>query len=363
MYPAINKHIKAHKSISIIAGQYFGLTEPKALRTLYNMFYKYQNAHLYLDKAEKENRVFHPKFLLFRKGNRAVIVSGSANVTSGGMVNNQEASICLRVDSSSEVWEKANAYFTYLTSSENVDIADLLIINRYKQFYQEQHKFRKQQRATPRKKGHQFNFNYKRLKQWLYDYRNEENEAKFKTRLVVYDEARNVLNRIASSADISKSEYKELIDRLVGKAGQKALWSSGSLFRKREGVHQSQNAFRKLVKYIKSEQKGPVDEVFEKGRRLLANIPGAGINYLTEIMMTYQPDRFTNLNSNPITVLKEEAGIVIKLQSNSFSSSDYLEYCLLSKEICLKLGLKNMLELDSFFNEIYWELKEMGKVH
>ena len=70
--------------------------------------------------------------------------------------------------------------------------------------------------------------------------------------------------------------------------------------------------------------------------------------------MTYQPDRFANLNLNPITVLKEEAGVFYKATSDSFNGDDYEEYCEVINEICQELGLKNMLEADSFINEVYW---------
>lgn len=69
-----------------------------------------------------------------------------------------------------------------------------------------------------------------------------------------------------------------------------------------------------------------------------------------------------NMNRNPITVLKLEGGVNLKAHSSSFTSGDYAEYCELIKEISLKLGLRNMLEADTFFNEIYWKLdKTKGK--
>jgi hypothetical protein len=63
------------------------------------------------------------------------------------------------------------------------------------------------------------------------------------------------------------------------------------------------------------------------------------------------------MNKNPITVLRREGGVNIKASSSSYSGSDYKEYCNLIKEISLKLELQNMLEADSFFNEIYWKIK------
>jgi hypothetical protein len=89
----------------------------------------------------------------------------------------------------------------------------------------------------------------------------------------------------------------------------------------------------------------------------VSGIDGAAVNYVTEIMMTYNNRDFANMNRNPITVLKQEAGANIKAHSSSFTSDEYQEYCTLIKEISGELGLKNMLEADSYFNDIYWKIK------
>jgi hypothetical protein len=73
-------------------------------------------------------------------------------------------------------------------------------------------------------------------------------------------------------------------------------------------------------------------------------------------MMTFQPERFGNLNGNPIKVLKKEAGVYFKSHSSLYTGDNYQEYCLIIREICNELELKNLLEVDSFFNIIYWKL-------
>lgn len=93
--------------------------------------------------------------------------------------------------------------------------------------------------------------------------------------------------------------------------------------------------------------------------KLVENISGASVNYVTEIMISYNPKEFAILNGNPFKVLTEEAGITFKYElPSSFSGKDYAYYCEIIKEISEELGFSNMLEADSFFNEIYWEKKE-----
>ena len=122
-------------------------------------------------------------------------------------------------------------------------------------------------------------------------------------------------------------------------------------------VYECKNEFRDLVTFIKESQNEPASIVFDGAKELVNDVRGASINYVTEIMMTYQPNRFANLNRNPITVLDKEAGVYFKSHSSSFNGEDYQDYCLLIEEICNELDLKNMLEVDSFFNDIYWEIK------
>lgn len=73
-------------------------------------------------------------------------------------------------------------------------------------------------------------------------------------------------------------------------------------------------------------------------------------------MMTYNHKDFANLNANPIKVLREAGGVHLKAHRNSFNGEDYEEYCELVKEICSAFDLRNMLEANSFFYDIYWEL-------
>jgi HKD family nuclease len=362
LLPAIKKHINANKTIQIITGQNFGLTEPKALKTLHDIFEGKLKADLFLDKAEDKQKVFHPKLFLFRQGSNGIIVSGSANITSGGLINNEEFSVSVEVTISSPKWKAAQDYFAWITNSKNADLVSKVIINRYEQFYEEQKKTRQKQKVSPDKKSSEYGFDYSKLIKRLKEYRNKKYLDNLNERIKDYKEAKLLLDEIASSNNLPQKRFEEIIDDLVSKKGVYGLWRSGSLYRHRFDVYECKNEFRQLVKSIKENQHLAASKVFSEGKRLVKSVRGAAINYVAEIMMTYQPDRFANLNSNPINVLKKEAGVYFKSHSSSFNGEDYEEYCGVVLEICTKLKLENMLEADSFFNDIYWELKKEGKV-
>ncbi len=357
LLPSIKRHLKNNKPITIIAGQHFGLTEPAALKVLFNLFKNKVNANLLLDKAEDNNRVFHPKLFLFKTKGKATIISGSANITKGGLTSNQEVSLCIETNTKSTEWENAIAYFNHITHEENASVVNLMLIKRYEPFYKDQKSVRIRQKAIPEKQDKDYSFNYKNLKEHLKDFRTAKSKINFKQRETNYKRAKDLLNELVSTARLTQSRFEDIIDALVGAAGLQSLWQSGSLFRHRFKVYECKNEFRELATFISEHQKESASIVFEGAKELVKNVKGASINYVTEIMMTYQPNRFANLNNNPITVLDEEAGVYFKSHSSSFNSNDYAEYCLLIREIADKLELKNMLEVDSFFNEIYWEIK------
>jgi HKD family nuclease len=362
LLPAIRKHVLTKKPIQIIAGQNFGLTEPEALKTIHGLFNKQINACLYLNKADDKQSIFHPKLFVFRLGNKGIIITGSANITNGGLVSNEEVSTCIEVPISDPNWKQVLDYYTKITSVNNADLVSLMIINRYEQFYAEQKKSRERQKASPDKKTSEYSFDFVKLRKRLREYRKESYSEYLKQRIREYKKAKTLLEEIANSDRLFQSRFEELIDALVGKKGSYGLWRSGSLNRLRHEVYLCKKEFRKLVKFISDNQNLPATKVFNEAKRLVGFVHGARMNYVAEIMMTYQPERFANLNSNPISVLKEEAGVYFKSHSNSFSGEDYEAYCSVVMEICKELELKNMLEADSFFNEIYWKLKQEGKL-
>lgn len=362
LLPAIKRHCNAGKQIQIITGQNFGLTEPKALKLLHDFFDHKIHAKLFLDKAEDKQKVFHPKLFLFRHGDKGIIVSGSANITSGGLVSNEEFSVSIEIAVSNPQWKSALDYFDCITGKEKSDLVSKVIIKRYEQFYEEQKKAREKQKVSPDKKSSEYSFDYSKLKERLKKYRNEEYLQNLNERIYDYKVARQLLDEIANTDNLSHSRFKEIIDNLVGKKGASGLWRSGSLYRHRFDVHECQKEFKNLVQTIKDKQMLAASKVFEEGKKLVNSVRGAAINYVAEIMMTYQPGRFANLNSNPIKVLDNEAGVYFKSHSSSFNGDDYEEYCGVVLEICNELHLKDMLEADSFFNDIYWALKKEGNL-
>lgn len=354
--PSIKRHLRNKGSISILAGQNFGLTDPEALRQLHKLAKKNPLLNLRLDLASEKNSVFHPKLFLFKMGEKVRMISGSANLTRGGLVSNQEVSTIIEYTTQDEIWKKSFLYIEDRFSNKNSQKVTAFVIKQYESYYIKQKKARKAINANP-KSQQEYSFNIKKLIKHLKVYKNDEFEEGFLQREKDYRKAKKLLNEICDSTELSKNRYKDILELLVGKKGQGKLWKSGSLHRQKTALFNQKGKFKKLVKLIRDNQNLPADEIFELATKNAKNIYRAGVNYVTEILMTYQPNRFANINRNPIRVLKEEADIYWKSHSTSFSGINYAEYCEVVLEICEQLELKNMLEADSFFNEIYWDIR------
>lgn len=354
---AIVDFLKSGGRLSIIAGQNFALTEPDALNTIRKLFQNYPSSKIYLAKAYSKSRIFHPKLYLFRSNNECCIISGSANITEGGLINNMETSLITHCNSSDSIWVEAKAYFDSLVSGESADEATLLVIKQYETFYDQQEYYNKRANPIPSRTKSQIAFDYANLLKHFQKFDNTERQKKLTQKMSDYKEAKKVLDLIADNPKLTQKKFEPLLDKLVGSKDNKSFWHSGSLFRLRGYVYSYYNEFRDLVRYVRTNKSLPASVVFKTAKDKVKLIEGAAVNYITEIMMTYNYNDFANINKNPITVLRKEGGVKIKAHSSSFTPFEYEEYCELVKEISLKLGLKNMLEADSFFNEIYWDTK------
>lgn len=355
LLPALQKFLHDGGELIVVAGQNFALTEPEALVTLYNLIKEYANSQLYLAKADVATKIFHHKLYLFTNDKYASIISGSANITKGGLISNDESSLIFNCESTHQTWQKTLTVFNSII--EKSDIVNLLIIRQYESYFNEQKIINLNIKAIPTRTKAQIEFNYKTLLFHLQNLDEEYLKTRYNDKKSRYKLAKNVLDEIADSAKLTKTKFAKLLDQLVGSKGQERLWDSGSLFRLRKKVYDYPKEFRLLVRYIRANKTLNPNEIFDNAVQLVLPIKGAAVNYVTEIMMTYNTIDYANINRNPITVLRNEAGIPMKAHSSSFDGNDYEEYCILIKDICENLNLKDMLQADSLFNEIYWQIR------
>ena len=255
-----------------------------------------QTCALPISKANMIDNVFHPKLYLFKTKNNASIISGSANITQGGLVNNKETSLLINCSTDDKVWLDAIDYFENITNPENADEATLLVIKQYETYFEQQKQHNRKSKPIPIKTKTQLTFNYTNLLKHFKQFNNSKRSQAYNEKLQNYKKAKKILNSIAENSHLTQKQFEPLLDQLVGSKDYKNLWHSGSLFRLRRYVYPYYKEFRELVKFIRDNKTKSAEFVFNNAKTKVNLIKGAGINYITEIMMTYNHNDFANMN-------------------------------------------------------------------
>jgi len=344
-------------------GTGFGETSPKALLGLYNVIKRKSKHSLVI--CTPIAGIFHPKIYYFRKGNKTIIITGSSNLTESGMKINDEVSTKLESTIESKYSKQILKYFNDLSKQYFVeDIEEL--ITQYKEDLKEHNSsyyYKPKFRFRPkRNRIKDIGIDLPRLKEYYKYYIESDEFIEPIIRENKYEQAKSNLDTISSFENLTKEEFHNLFGPLVGHSGYQKLWHSGSIHRKTHKTLDYIPAFREIVRIAKENIDSQVNVVFDKVMDFLKlkkngkEISGIGLNIIAEILMTYNPKKFANINDNPIASL-ELLGKEFK-SIQSFKGNDYEEYVELLDAIKEELGMNTFLEVDSFFNYVYWNLIE-----
>ncbi|MCW3105709.1 MAG: hypothetical protein JWQ09_215 [Segetibacter sp.] len=343
-------------------GTGLGETDPDTLQSLFNIIKNKPNHQLVL--CTPDAGIFHPKIYVFRTDRKVTIVTGSSNLTQHGWAVNDEVSMITETAIDSPEYLQLNDYFKQLTQtyfSDNVEA----IIQRYKKERQEHNsrygkapafRFRREKTSIA-------GIDMPRLRSYYEIYQNSDAFIEPADRENEYEQAKENLESLASRVPLSDAEFHELFGPLVGHKNYKPkLWHSGSIHRTTYKTLNYPDSFREIVRLAKSNISKPIAVAFDtvisrlNQLRKAKQISGIGENIVAEVLLSYNPNKFANLNDNPLAVLalvgKEFLGIP------SFNGDEYAEYVLLLSEIKDELGMRSFLEIDSFFNYVYWNLTE-----
>lgn len=351
----------SEKKSSFYIGTGLGETDPKTLEGLYNIIKAKSNHQLVL--CTPDAGIFHPKIYVFRRGKQVTILVGSANLTNGGWEINDEVSMLTETNVDSPLYLQLMQYFKRLNKLYYVDdVADL--IAKYKFQLQEFNILNggKPSFRFKRKKTNIAGIDMPRLRSYYECYKTSDEFIEPFSREEEYEKAATKLQVLSSTKRLNALQFHDLFGPLVGHAGYKKLWHSGSIHRKTHKTLEYPETFRELVRTIQHNASKSIAHAFDNSiiflnqKRKAKEISGIGVNIVTEIMLSFDPKKFANLNDNPIEVLAL-LGTNFKSPS-SFTGVDYESYVFLLTKIKNELGMKSFLEIDSFFNYVYWNLLE-----
>jgi HKD family nuclease len=343
--------------VTMVVGLNFAITEPSALERLSILDKKYPAFRLFLCRLDKKSQAFHPKIYASRKGKRFQLLSGSANLTNGGLNTNHEASIFLEGNISSEIWKEVSLHFQFLISNPISEPVNKNILEEYAIFYEKAKRKRGKEDfefdTTPKP----IDLNTQKLNRFLTPARRKALEEKFKTKERKYKKAATVLNQIADLKNPNKSQILDLFFQLTNSEEEENLFDSGGIPRHKNDFERYYKSIFKLIQTIRENRNKSAGYVFEAAFKIAESKEGIGVNLITEIMMSFDPERFAVLNKRPLSVLTEISGKTLKKTPRLYTSEEYQNYCNLMFELNQRLGFKNMLQTDAFCNSVYEEYK------
>lgn len=355
--PALRKAIEAGVMVEIVAGLDSYVTEPKALRTIYDLMANRENAVLLL--AKNDRAMFHPKFYYWEKDGHAMALVGSANMTNGGLKGNMELSIVTEGEAGDLFFLEVQGYIDSVKASEGVSKATLLSMSQYERRYSIFAKKRREAEKEAAAETPRFGFDEKKLEKYLKEYnQNKEKQVDFNAKRAKYQRAKKLLDSLTSEKIKNKDQFLDVYEQLVGAKGKRGLWHSGGLFRSKYSVANCYDKFLAFLAVIKAKMEETPDVIMESVLPDVRNINGMGLNVLTETMNTYAPKRFSVLNRNPVTSLAclgfEKFG---SLGKHSFSGRKYSKFNNLILELARLCEFDDLSQVDHFLDFVYWKTK------
>lgn len=338
--------------VNIIIGLDLYVTEPNALYELFDLCQTKHRLKVYLYSSK--NSIFHPKMYASRRNNKSSVLVGSANLTSGGLSSNVEASIYSKNDEL--LFEECKEFFSDLILIPDCKQASALAIQEYEQQYSVFNKEVEKAEKTSEEKISKL-AETSLLKKCYKEYCNDEEQMEsLAAKRKNYKAARLLVDKLNADSIKSKSDFMRIYEKLVGAAGQEKLWHSGSIFRSKNMVAESYHEFLKFTSFVSNEyvlnQKPQI--VFEQLIPVKKKIVGLGFNVITELLNTLRPMKFPVLNKNPIGSVKYLLGEEFK-DPSQFKSDDYQAYADFMGKLRTEIGAKDLIETDHFLNFVYWK--------
>ncbi|MDY0326413.1 MAG: phospholipase D-like domain-containing protein [Candidatus Cloacimonadaceae bacterium] len=338
--------IQEGKKVSIITGTDYGKTEPEALEAIWTMFL---GTKCELRLAENEKTMFNPKLYSFSKEGSLEVIIGSANLSGGGLNNNNECSVHYQGKPKCDFASEINTYWDKLLSGSRVVTEEM--IEDYKTFFNEQKPTKYEVIRKPGSKDLNLVVKLDKLRKYYDNHGDDFYRDFFIYRGDNYAEAKRLLDQFCEMDHVNHQDFATLMHKLV--TGKARLWGSNGLWRQKAKYEDKGIAFQKLAKTIRDNCSAEPEELFDKGRRIIRDIPGVGFNVLTEVMITYNPYDYAILNNASHTPLKHIVGTHIKGNVASFTGKDYARFCQLIQHVRESFGLKDMMEADCFLESYY----------
>jgi HKD family nuclease len=326
------------RKCTFFIGTDYYLTEPAAIKWLVS-----NNQNVFVVKKMKST--FHPKLYYFRSGKQVSVVVGSANLTDGGLATNFEVSACFQTSNSSDIEKQfrllINDYNEFSTR------ADELYISQYERkynLYHDKQKKAKQEFDKELKELHEIDLT--KLDKYLKEYHRSGGEEQFQERVSQYKHARLQLNRLAKAKIESPTQFLEYYDDIAT-----SFYSSG-LLRGKKTFSKKYKAILDIIYLVKENRNASPEVLFSKALIKVKSIKKYGVNGLTELMNTINPQRFSVANGRTLASIAD-LGLSQYPTANNFKAENYREYNNLIIAIAKRCSFSNLAQVDHFLSFYY----------
>jgi hypothetical protein len=302
-------------------------------------------------RARQDSNTFHPKVYRFDHGDAVSLLIGSANLTRGGLSDNHEVSAILRLKSDVH----ALSYMNALVDDRDVEELTPFILTSYRTRYDACHVLRSIAKKRIKRLLEAKEAGVDALHEILREMKEGPPNSEFTREVRVRErsrrEARAILAKIEKTPHFSRNAFLSVYDQLAGR-----VWHSGGLHRSKTRIAKHPGVFQEIVRAAADQHAGEIAEVFEHLRELANHGSGIGPNVLTEILQTYNNDRYAVMNQNSVAGMRLAgfSDFPEKPSRTSVDGSLYEDFCKRADSVRQKLGLKNLSQLDAVFNYAYW---------
>ena len=360
IYNVLKKALKRGLKAQFVIGLDFYQTDPLLLKKLLKLSKRNEKLELYVS-PRKKGYTFHPKMYVFERHNQTDVITGSANMTMGGLETNNELSV-LTHDVGKDFGKYIDALIKSWINGGEIVSAEEDIINQYGEehiIYKAQkaladHRAKRQTSRKKTGKNKKGSIMFGTLADYLSEMKKDPTKEGFdkqvQSRLACHSQAQGLLSQFASTSALKPKDFLEQYEGLIGK------WHSGGLHRGKTHIDKQSTDFCAAINSLDEIQPKPIAYAFNSLLGKFRLIKGAGINVLTEILHTLDNEKFAVMNQNSVHGVSIAYGHEFpdKPTKNNVDGATYEKFCKRASSIRSELTLNNFSELDALFNYIYW---------
>lgn len=280
---------------------------------------------------------------------------------------NEELSILLDHAATDAVTTELTRTFTRYRSCNRFQVLDALVLQQYGSIYEIDLRERKRYEKA-RDSEIPGCFDLRGIDEWHRRYLNDPTTAdaqatrrRNRAQALRLQRSMAALTKRAIDASARKTVKGGLCD-LMGSAGGKHLWSSGSIYRQGSKALQYPAKMIELFALAQRASQRPPRDGYDEIRRAARDVPGVGLNMATEMLCTFAPTRYAVYNGNTAGALG-----ALGIASPQYARFDaigpdrYERLCDTIRALGARIGAVDLSEADAFLNWIYWKKKAETK--